>query len=139
MDRVYRTADGRFISLGAIEEKFWAAFCTTLGRSDWTSRQFEPLPQTDLIAEVAEVLARHPLSHWEALFADVDCCLETVADLVDVPDHPHIAARGQVKVSSDPEPLVETFLGLRVDGTPPRQRVPLVQGEAASILTRWRD
>ena len=48
---------------------------------------------------MAETLAEHPLSHWEALFADVDCCLETVADLAEIPDHPHIAARGQVKVT----------------------------------------
>jgi alpha-methylacyl-CoA racemase len=137
--QIYRTADGRFISLGSIEEKFWASFCTTVGQPDWISRQFEPLPQTDLIAEVAEMLAGHPLSHWEALFADVDCCLETVADLAGVPDHPPIAARGQVKVSDGPEPLVETLLGLRVDGAPPRERVPLVQSDAASTLTRWRD
>ena len=78
------------------------------------------------------------MSHWEALFADVDCCLETVADLAEIPDHPHIAARGQVKVTSGPEPLVETFLGLRVDGAPPRERAPLVQGDAASTLTRWQ-
>jgi alpha-methylacyl-CoA racemase len=42
--QIYRTADGRFVSLGPIEEKFWAIFCTTIGRPDWIGRQFEPLP-----------------------------------------------------------------------------------------------
>ena len=97
--QIYRTADGRFVGLGPIEGKFWAIFCTTIGRPDWIGRQFEPLPQTNLIAEVAGTLAEHPLTHWETLFADVDCCLETVADLAEIPDHPHIAARGQVKVT----------------------------------------
>jgi crotonobetainyl-CoA:carnitine CoA-transferase CaiB-like acyl-CoA transferase len=138
-NRIYRTADGRFISLGSIEEKFWATFCTTVGKPKWIARQSEPMPQTALIAEVAETLAVHPLSHWEALFAGVDCCLETVTDLTDVPDHPDIAARGQVKVSGDAEPLVETLLGLRVDGAPPRERSPLVHADAASTLARWWD
>ena len=64
------------------------------------------------------------------LQADLDAAqrfyagLETVADLAEIPGHPHIAARGQVKVTSGPEPLVETFLGLRVDRAPPRERTP---------------
>ena len=136
--QIYRTADGRFVSLGSIEEKFWAVFCLTIGRPDWACRQFEPLPQTTLIAEVAETLADYPLSHWEALFADVDCCLEAVADLAEIPEHPHIAARGQVKVTSGPEPLVETFLGLRVDDAPPRERRPLVHKNAAAALAYWQ-
>ena len=59
--------------------------------------------------------------------------------MADVPDHPHIAARGQVKVSGNDEPLVETLLGLRVDGAPPRERSPLAHGDANSTLARWRD
>jgi alpha-methylacyl-CoA racemase len=78
------------------------------------------------------------LTHWETLFADVDCCLETVADLAEIPDHPHIAARDQVKVTDGPEPLVETFLGLRVDGASPRERTPLIHANAATALTRWQ-
>jgi alpha-methylacyl-CoA racemase len=138
-NRIYRTADGRFISLGSIEEKFWATFCATIGKPEWTARQSEPLPQTALIAEVAETLAAHSLKHWQEVFAGVDCCLEAVVELADVPDHPHIAARGQVKISGDGEPLVETLLGLRVDGAPPRERSPLVHGDAASTLDRWRE
>ena len=86
--QIYRTADDRFVSLGPIEDKFWAIFCTTIGHPDWIGRQFEPLPQTDLIAEVAGTLAKHPFTDCEALFADVDCCLETVAELAELPDVP---------------------------------------------------
>jgi alpha-methylacyl-CoA racemase len=68
----------------------------------------------------------------------VDCCLETVVALDELPKHPHIAARGQVKVTGGPEPLVETLLGLRVDGVSPRERTPLVHGDTASALARWR-
>jgi alpha-methylacyl-CoA racemase len=137
-NRIYRTSDGRFVSLGSIEQKFWATFCTTIGKPELIGRHSDPIPQTGLIAEVAEIFAAKTLGHWESLFAGVDCCLETVAQLADVPDHPHIAARGQVKVTGGPEPMVETFLGLRVDGAPPRERPPLVHGGAESVLSRWR-
>ena len=136
--QIYPTADGRFVSLGAIEEKFWAAFCATLGRPDWTPRQFEPMPQRDLILEVAAAIASQPLARWEALFAEVDCCFETVVELADVSAHPHVAARGQVRVSGDAEPLVETLFGLRVDGGSPPARPPLRQVDVEAVLDRWK-
>ena len=44
--RVYATRDGRHITLGAVEPKFWRAFCDAAGRPDWIARQQEPLPQS---------------------------------------------------------------------------------------------
>ena len=72
--QVYATLDGRFVTLGALEAHFWANFCDAVERPEWTGRQPEPLPQTALIAEVAEMFAARPLDHWEALLTDVDCC-----------------------------------------------------------------
>ena len=40
-------------TLGAIEAKFWSAFCRAAGRTAWIARQEDPLPQNELIAEVA--------------------------------------------------------------------------------------
>ena len=37
---IYRTKDGRFMTLGAVEEKFWWAFCDTVGRLEWRDRQW---------------------------------------------------------------------------------------------------
>ncbi len=44
--QIYRTADGRFVSLSPLEPKFWMNFCTAVERPDWVARQFEPVPQT---------------------------------------------------------------------------------------------
>ncbi len=58
---VYRTADGRFVTLSAVEPKFWASFCTAMKRPEWIARHHEPLPQQALIADVAAVFREQPL------------------------------------------------------------------------------
>src|SRR5690348_1462050 len=90
---VYRTADGEFITLGAVEQKFWAAFCLAVGRDEWIARYDDPLPQTALVAEVSALIESQPLAHWERVIDPADCCFHAVVSLAEVPDHPQIAER----------------------------------------------
>ncbi len=139
--RSYATADGRFVALAAIEPKFWQQFCTAVDRPDWLDRQNDPLPQTALIHEIATLFADHTLSHWLELLGPVDCCVEAVLDLAELSDHPQIAARGQVVrlEAENPRtpPLVQTLLGLRLDGGNPPSRTPLRFISIEQALTDW--
>ncbi|BAI71358.1 alpha methylacyl-CoA racemase [Azospirillum sp. B510] len=135
--RLYRTADGRFATLSALEAKFWSGFCEAVGRPDWIARQADPLPQTALTAELEALFASRTLAEWRALLDPVDCCFEALPTLDEVSAHPQIAARGQLRVSTGPEPLVETLMGLRVDGAPPPERAPLRESDAATVLAGW--
>ncbi|MBP2298212.1 CaiB/BaiF CoA transferase family protein [Azospirillum picis] len=135
--RIYRTKDGRFATLSALEAKFWRSFCEAVGRPDWITRQSDPLPQSDLTADLDRLFATRTLAGWKELLDPVDCCFEALPELAEVPGHPHIAARGQVRVSSGPEPLVETLMGLRVDGGPPPSRSPLRESDAGAVLAGW--
>ncbi len=90
---IYRCADGAFVSLGAIENEFWENFCTALQQPGWIARQFEPMPQQSLIAEVAAVIGAAPRPHWQALFDDVDCCFEALLTPDETRQHPHLVAR----------------------------------------------
>ncbi len=56
--RVYATRDERHVMLGAVEPKFWRAFCEAAGRPDWIERQVEPLPQTALIGRISPAFRR---------------------------------------------------------------------------------
>ena len=135
--QIYRCKDGRFFSLGAVEEKFWAAFCRAVGRPEWIARHADPLPQTALIAEVAALIATEPLAHWERLIEPADCCFHPVIDLAEVPAHPQIAERRLVhRVSADP-PLIETLFPAWIDGSPPAPRAELRFSAAAEIVARW--
>lgn len=135
--RLYRTADGRFVALGALEAKFWAAFCEALGRPDWTARQGGPLPQTALIAEVEDLMASQPQAHWEALLAEVDCCFQPVLEPAEVLGHPQIAARGLLHRTDGSEPLVEVGFPALLDGQPAERRAPLVERDVEAVLADW--
>ncbi|WP_366556285.1 CaiB/BaiF CoA transferase family protein [Aquibaculum sediminis] len=138
--RIYQCADGRFVSLGAIEPKFWANFCTAVGQENWMARQDEPLPQNGLIEEVAALFKSRPLRDWEALLNAVDCCFQALLGPEEVLAHPQVRDRGQVNVSGadGSGPLVEIGFGGWIDGQPPARRTPLQEAESAEVLAQWR-
>ena len=90
---LYQCADERFISLGAIETAFWKNFCDALQKTEWISRQFETMPQQDLIAEVAEIISQHPQSHWRGLLDNVDCCFEILFTVDELARHAQFESR----------------------------------------------
>ena len=94
--RVYKTADERFITLGAEEPKFWHNFCEAVGRPDWISRVHEPVPQEALIAEVSALFEAQTLSHWRDLLEDCDCCFEAVWESHELAQHPQMVARQMI-------------------------------------------
>lgn len=77
---VYECADGKWLALGALEEKFWAGFCGRLGRPEWTSRQYDAPAQPAIIGEVRRIIGAEPQAGWLARFADDDICLSPVRD-----------------------------------------------------------
>jgi crotonobetainyl-CoA:carnitine CoA-transferase CaiB-like acyl-CoA transferase len=133
---VYRAADGRFATLSCVEPKFWASFCRAMGRPEWIARHYEPLPQTALIGALREVFRGQPLSYWDALLTPANCCYQGALDYREVPDHPHIRARGLVRRMAD-NGAVDVAYPCFVDGEAPRSRPPLVETNAAEILAGW--
>jgi alpha-methylacyl-CoA racemase len=132
--QIYRTGDGRFVAMGAVEHKFWTNFCNAVDRSDWIPRQYEPLPQHALIAEVASLFASRPLADWRARLDPVDCCFEAVYELNEVSAHPHVAERGQV-VQQDG--MAEVLLGLWLNGDLQRPRQPVQEAGIETVLKGW--
>jgi crotonobetainyl-CoA:carnitine CoA-transferase CaiB-like acyl-CoA transferase len=90
---VYRTADGGYMSLGALENKFWAAFCHAAGRPDLAALQYQA-DQEALSKEVAGIFASRSLREWEAIFQHADACCEPVLSLEEAFRHPQVTARG---------------------------------------------
>jgi alpha-methylacyl-CoA racemase len=132
--QVYRAADGRFVTLAAIEEKFWRNFCEAVGRPDLIARQWEAMPQNALTAEVAAVFAGQPAVAWEAKLGPVDCCFGLVVDPSEVPAHPQIAARRMIERRGA---TLEALFPAHVNGQPPAPRAPVSVASAAEIVARW--
>ncbi|MGB0670627.1 MAG: CaiB/BaiF CoA transferase family protein [Rhodospirillales bacterium] len=132
--QIYACADGCFVALCPLEPKYWANFCTAVGRTDWIDRQGEALPQTALIADVAGLFKTRDRAAWDALLLEADCCYQGILDYSEVPDHPHTRARGFVKKSED---RVEVLFPAYVDGNPPSDRAPLAEVGAEDVLSGW--
>jgi len=89
---VYETADGKFISLGALESHFWTAFCNAIRRSDLLPRQFD----TTAIVELTQLFLQHTCDEWLELLREADACVEPVKDLDEALRDPHLRQRGLV-------------------------------------------
>jgi alpha-methylacyl-CoA racemase len=77
--RPYECADG-WVSLGALEPKFWQAWCRGVGREELIAMQFER-PGSDAHAQVKEIFMTRTRDQWEAFAREHDCCLEPVLEL----------------------------------------------------------
>ena len=139
--RIYRTRDGKFITLGAIEPAFWRHFCDAVGQPEWAPRQAEPLPQSALIAEVAALIATETRAEWDTRLASVDCCYQAVLEHGEVAEHAHVAVRGLVRrvpAGSGIPAHVQAAFAAFVDGAPPLARAPFRDVTAEEALEDWK-
>jgi alpha-methylacyl-CoA racemase len=74
--RIYATADGRALTVAALEPKFWRRLCELVGLPELESRAFEPR-----LPELEDAFAARTLADWLALFDAEDVCVGPVATL----------------------------------------------------------
>ncbi|MDP1606351.1 MAG: CaiB/BaiF CoA-transferase family protein [Rhodocyclaceae bacterium] len=94
---LYRTEDGRYLAVGALEPKFWHLFCDALGKP--ALKPFGLARDADgarTRAELEALFASQPLSHWAALFENVDCGVTPVLKFAEAMQHPQLKARGML-------------------------------------------
>src|SRR5919106_696059 len=90
----YEAADG-WVSCGALEPKFWQAFCLGVGREDLVEKQFER-PGSDAWREVVEIFRGRTRKEWQAFNDEHDCCIEPVLDLDEALDSELVREREMV-------------------------------------------
>jgi len=79
--RVYPTSDGRYVTVAALEQKFFTRLCGLLGLEELAPRQYDPSAQAELADTLAETFAAKPLATWLELFDREDVCVGPVATL----------------------------------------------------------
>jgi crotonobetainyl-CoA:carnitine CoA-transferase CaiB-like acyl-CoA transferase len=117
--RPYATSDG-WVSLGALEPKFWAAWCRGVGREDLVEHQFAG-PGSPPHAEVEAIFASRTRAQWEAFAAEHDCCLEPILELDEVLASELVAAREMVVALDQPgaaEPVRALGIPIKLSRTP---------------------
>jgi alpha-methylacyl-CoA racemase len=80
--RIYATADGRRLTVGALEPVFFRRLAELLGRPELAERQYAA-EQEELAAELAAIFAERPLAAWLDLFEGEDVCVGPVATLAE--------------------------------------------------------
>ena len=90
---VYETADGQWLALGALEPKFWNAFCEGLGRADLGALQHaQGDERTWVESEVRRIMLGLTRDEWLARFAHADVCLTPIYTPHEVAADPHVKA-----------------------------------------------
>ena len=110
--RPYECADG-WVSCGALEPKFWQAFCAGVGRPDLLEHQFAK-PGSDGHAQIAEAFRSKTKAEWVAFNDQHDCCIEPVLDLDEALGSELTEERGMVVELDQPEIGPVRLLGMPV-------------------------
>ncbi len=90
---VYETADGRFVSVGALEEPFYQALVKGLGVDDLPPR-FDMTQWPALRARLTEIFKTKTRDEWGEIFYGSDACVMPVYTMTEAPKQPHNVARG---------------------------------------------
>ena len=117
--RPYACSDG-YVSLGALEPKFWQAWCDGVGREDLVGSQFEA-PGSEAHAAVTQVFAQRTREQWRAFAGEHDCCLEPVLELDEVLDSELVRAREMVVAIDQPgvdRPVRQLGVPIKLGRTP---------------------
>jgi alpha-methylacyl-CoA racemase len=92
---VYACADGRYVTVGALEPQFYTVLLGKLGLADVESKaQYDRAAWPALKARLRALFLSQPSAHWRALLEGSDACFAPVLSLAEAAAHPHMKARG---------------------------------------------
>jgi crotonobetainyl-CoA:carnitine CoA-transferase CaiB-like acyl-CoA transferase len=131
---LYRTQDGRYLAVGALEPKFWEVFCDAIGKPQL--KPFGLARDADgarTRAELETLFASQPLAHWAEMFETVDCGVTPVLTFEEAMRHPQLRARGMLP---EADGLAQFAPPLRMSGLDfaVRRPAPKVGADDTAIL-----
>ncbi|MBT2726729.1 CoA transferase [Bacillus sp. ISL-75] len=111
---LYETMDGRFMSIGALEPKFWDNFCSANGREEWIQSHFSQTVESNpIFQEISALFKSKTFFEWIEFAQKVDCCMAPVLEIGELNENPYFQEKEliflspwgdyQVKMHSDLE------------------------------------
>lgn len=105
---IYETKDKRYMTIGAIEDKFWYNFCKGVGREDLLPYQKTMPEATHLYyIEMVNIFKSRTFAEWSEFALKVDCCMAPVLETSELANSPYVKERS----------LIEHKWGLNYAGT----------------------
>jgi alpha-methylacyl-CoA racemase len=100
---VYECADGKWISVGAIEPQFFANLCEALGRTDLAEHHMHDDRQDEIRSAFRDAFRAKTRDEWVAELAPADTCVAPVLSIAEVTRDAHLTARGAFVDASHPD------------------------------------
>ncbi len=124
--RTYSCADGKYVTVGALEPQFWAALCKALGVPEFIERHTAAPEEQDAMGDrIQEILSTRTRDEWVAELADLDACFGPVNDIAEAFADPQVVARKmrtEVPTSEGPAGVVNN--PIRFVGEEPSELAP---------------
>ena len=132
---VYETADGKWVAVGALEPRFYAALLAGLGLTSAPDRG-DPRNWPELRGLISARFKDRTRDEWTAAFAGSDACVEPVLSVTEAAGDPHLTAR-ETYVSRDG--MVQPSPAPRFSRTPGRlpEPAPVPGQHTTEALTEW--
>lgn len=137
---VYRTRDDKYISVGAIEAKFWAAFCGIIGKPDLVADHYgPPARQREMMGIIGDVIATRTRAEWIEMFRGKDVCVEPVNDIEEAVENPQLLHRQMIIETDLPGEgkVKQVGFPIKLSDTPGSVRTPVAGvGQHTSTILR---
>ncbi|WP_189297494.1 CaiB/BaiF CoA transferase family protein [Streptomyces albospinus] len=133
----YATADGGYMAVGALEQRFYAEFIRLLGIEDDVPGRDDLAAWEELRTAIAARFRTRTREEWTAVFQESDACVAPVLSLREAPGHPHLAARGTFV---DHAGITQPAPAPRFSDTPGTLRRPPAQpgADTEEVARDWR-
>ena len=135
----YETADRRFISIGAVENRFWKQLCDVLGIPEYAALQYDDQRRKEIIEYMRKAFKQKTLDEWDAILGDLDICWGRVQSLSEVLEDPLFRQREMVVEIKGNDGKTSKTLGVpvKLSETPGTVRTPPVDfGASTSDILR---
>ena len=90
---VYECSDGKWVSIGAVEKKFYAKVLSLLGLDELLSTQWNRDTWVGAKIKIAEKIKTRSRDEWDSIFEGTETCFAPVLSIEEAPQHPHLKAR----------------------------------------------
>ncbi|MFH0998522.1 MAG: CaiB/BaiF CoA-transferase family protein [Pseudomonadota bacterium] len=124
----YETADGRYMSVGALEPQFWSRLCEKLNVPEFIPLQYDEKRRPEIIRTFRKIFKSRTLGQWEIELAQLDACCEPVRQVEEVMQSQLFREREMVVEISEKDGRKTRTLGVpvKLSRTPGAIRTPPV-------------
>jgi crotonobetainyl-CoA:carnitine CoA-transferase CaiB-like acyl-CoA transferase len=135
----YETADGRYLSIGAVEHRFWKKLCEHLEYPEYIDLQYDDTRRLEIIDTLRAIFRQKTIDQWNTEFGEMDICWGKIQNLEEVLKDPLFREREMVidLAGKDGKTTPVFGVSVKLSDTPGKVRTPAVGfGESTVSILR---